>query len=174
MAILSSLFGAQQQQPAVGAQPKTTTEIPTELKPYNTDILSKAKPLYNKRVEEGFKPYEGPTIAQFTPEQEATFAGIAGLQGQVAPKFAEAEQLTRDAAAQITGAQLQADQQAAQTAAYEPYGRLSQYGTGITGLAGGMAPMQYQAPQAQSPWASALSTALGIGGLYGQIYNKRV
>ena len=74
----------------------------------------------------------------------------------------------------ITGAQLQADQQAAQTAAYEPYGRLSQYGTGITGLAGGMAPMQYQAPQAQSPWASALSTALGIGGLYGQIYNKRV
>ncbi len=74
----------------------------------------------------------------------------------------------------LTQAQLGAQQQAAQTAAYEPYGRLSQYGTGITGLAGGMAPMQYQAPQAQSPWASALSTALGIGGLYGQIYNKRV
>ena len=73
----------------------------------------------------------------------------------------------------VTQAQLQADQQAAQTAAYEPYGRLSQYGTGITGLAGGMAPMQYQAPQQQSPWASALSTALGIGGLYGQIYNPR-
>ena len=50
----------------------------------------------------------------------------------------------------VTQAQLQADQQAAQTAAYEPYGRLSQYGTGITGLAGGMAPMQYQAPQAQA------------------------
>ena len=107
MAILSSLFGPQQQQPAVGAQPITTTEIPTELKPYYTDILSKAQALYNKRVEEGFKPYEGPTVAQFTPEQEATFAGIAGLQGQVAPKFAEAEDLTRQAAAQITGEQLQ-------------------------------------------------------------------
>ena len=107
MAILSSLFGASQQQPAVGAQPITTTEIPTELKPYYTDILGKAQALYNKRVEEGFKPYEGPTIAQFTPEQQATFTGIAGLQGQVAPKFAEAEQLTKDAAAQITGAQLQ-------------------------------------------------------------------
>jgi hypothetical protein len=107
MAILSSLFGASQQQPAVGAQPITTTEIPTELKPYYTDILGKAQALYNKRVEEGFKPYEGPTIAEFTPEQQATFTGIAGLQGQVAPKFAEAEQLTRDAAAQITGAQLQ-------------------------------------------------------------------
>ena len=68
---------------------------------------------------------------------------------------------------------LQAQQQAAQTAAYEPYGRLSQYGTGITGLAGGMAPMQYQAPQAQDPWASALGTALGVGGLYSQMFGKR-
>ena len=67
---------------------------------------------------------------------------------------------------------LQAQQQAAQTAAYEPYGRLSQYGTGITGLAGGMAPMQYQAPQAQDPWASALGTALGVGGLYSQMFRK--
>ena len=66
----------------------------------------------------------------------------------------------------ITQAQLGADQQAAQTAAYEPYGRLSQYGSGITGLAGGMAQMQYQDPAPQSPWASALGTALGIGGLY--------
>jgi len=108
MAILSSLFGSPgQQQPAVGAQPISTTEIPKQLAPYYEDILSKAQALYNKRVEEGFKPYEGPTIAQFTPEQEATFAGIAGLQGQVAPKFAEAEQLTRDAAARITGEQLQ-------------------------------------------------------------------
>jgi hypothetical protein len=73
----------------------------------------------------------------------------------------------------LTQAQLGAQQQAAQAAAYEPYGRLSQYGTGITGLAGGMAPMQYQAPQAQDPWASALGTALGVGGLYGQIFNKR-
>tara|TARA_R110002110_G_scaffold7925_3_gene39868 strand:+ start:199 stop:1026 length:828 start_codon:yes stop_codon:yes gene_type:complete len=70
----------------------------------------------------------------------------------------------------LNQAQLQAQQQAAQTAAYEPYGRLSQYGTGITGLAGGMAPMQYQAPQAQDPFASALGTALGVGGLYGKIF----
>ena len=108
MAILSSLFGTTgQQQPAVPGQAITTSEIPKQLAPYYEDILSKAQALYNKRVEEGFKPYEGPTIAQFTPEQEATFAGIAGLQGQVAPKFAEAEDLTRQAAAQITGEQLQ-------------------------------------------------------------------
>ena len=34
---------------------------------------------------------------------------------------------------------LSADQQQAQTGAYEPYGRLSQYGNALTGLAGGVA-----------------------------------
>ena len=70
----------------------------------------------------------------------------------------------------ITQAGLTADQQAAQTAAYEPYGRLSQYGQGITGLAGGVAGMQYQDPAPQNPWASALGSALGVGGLFGKIY----
>ena len=70
----------------------------------------------------------------------------------------------------ITQAGLSADQQAAQTAAYEPYGRLSQYGQGITGLAGGVAGMQYNEPQQSSPWAQALGSAMGVGGLFGKIY----
>jgi len=69
-----------------------------------------------------------------------------------------------------TQANLTANQQAAQTAAYEPYGRLNQYGQGITGLAGGVASMQYQQPQQTNPWASALGTALGVGGMFGKIY----
>ena len=68
---------------------------------------------------------------------------------------------------------LGADQQAAQTAAYEPYGRLSQYGNTLTGLAGGVSGQQYAEPQQVSPFSTALSTALGVGGLYGQIFNKR-
>ena len=67
-------------------------------------------------------------------------------------------------------ANLTANQQAAQTAAYEPYGRLSQYGQGITGLAGGVQGMQYQAPPPANPWASAIGTAMGVGGLFGKIY----
>jgi hypothetical protein len=65
---------------------------------------------------------------------------------------------------------LGADQQAAQTAAYEPYGRLSQYGSALTGLGGGVAAPQYAQPQASNPFATALSSALGIGGLYGKIF----
>ena len=65
---------------------------------------------------------------------------------------------------------LGADQQAAQTAAYEPYGRLSQYGNTLTGLAGGVSGQQYAEPQAASPFSTALSTALGVGGLYGKIF----
>jgi len=57
-----------------------------------------------------------------------------------------------------------------QASAYEPYGRLSQYGQGLTGLAGGVAAGQYNQPQAAGPWQSALSNAIGIGGLFGKIY----
>jgi len=70
-------------------------------------------------------------------------------------------------------ARLTAQQQAAQTAAYEPYGRLGQYGAGITGLTGGVAAAQYAQPQQQTPGASALSTALGVGGLYQKIFHPQ-
>jgi len=69
-------------------------------------------------------------------------------------------------------ARLSAEQQMQQTSAYEPYGRLGQWGQGITGLAGGVAGMQYNQPQAAGPWQTALSNAIGIGGLYGQIFGK--
>jgi len=63
---------------------------------------------------------------------------------------------------------LTADQQAAQTAAFEPFTRLDRFGAGITGLAGGVGGPQFQAPAAPSPFSTALSTALGIGGLFGK------
>ena len=65
---------------------------------------------------------------------------------------------------------LSADQQAAQTAAYEPYGRLSQYGAGLTGLSGGVQSQPYAQPAPVSPMSQAIGTALGVGGLYGKIF----
>ena len=70
-------------------------------------------------------------------------------------------------------ARLTADQQAAQSRAYEPYGRLSSYGQGITGLTGGVAAAQYAQPQQASPMSSALSTALGVGGLYQKMFHPQ-
>ena len=65
---------------------------------------------------------------------------------------------------------LSADQQQAQTGAYEPYGRLAQYGNALTGLAGGVAGGQYSQPSQSSPFQTALGTAMGLGGLYGKIF----
>ena len=70
-------------------------------------------------------------------------------------------------------ARLTAEQQMKQAQAYEPYGRLSAWGQGLTGLTGGVAAAQYQQPQQQSPWSSALSTALGVGGLYQKMFNPQ-
>jgi len=70
-------------------------------------------------------------------------------------------------------AQLTADQQQAQTGAYESYGRLGQYGNALTGLAGGVAGQQYQQDQASDPYATALAGATGVAGLFGQIYGGR-
>jgi len=71
----------------------------------------------------------------------------------------------------MTQANLSADAQAAQTGAYEPYGRLSQYGNTLTGLAGGVAGSQYQEPGQTSPFQTALGTATGLAGLFGKIYS---
>ena len=68
---------------------------------------------------------------------------------------------------------LNADQQQAQTGAYESYGRLGQYGNALTGLAGGVAGQQYQDQQQSDPYASALAGATGVAGLFGQIYGGR-
>jgi|TARA_R110000824_G_scaffold139_6_gene513 hypothetical protein len=70
----------------------------------------------------------------------------------------------------LSQAQLGADQQMHQTAAYEPFGRLQDYGNVLTGLQGGVAGQQYQQPGQSNPWQTAMGTALGLGGLYGKIF----
>jgi hypothetical protein len=71
---------------------------------------------------------------------------------------------------QQSQANLTANQQAAKTAAYEPYGRLNQYGQGLTGLAGGVASSYADPAPVQSPLSQAMSTALGVGGIYSRLY----
>ena len=106
MAFLSSLFqtGAPVQQ--VAGPMVATQKLPEELAPYYKDILGKAQALYKEKTAEGYKPYTGPTIAEFSPEQQQAFTGISGLVGQQKPLFDEAMGMTRGAAAPITGEQI--------------------------------------------------------------------
>ena len=107
MSILSSILGIGGNQPQPVAGPALATQkIPEELAPYYKDILGKAQALYKEKTAEGFQPYQGPTIAQFTPEQEQAFTGLAGLTGQQAPVFQEAMDMTRAAAAPMTAEQV--------------------------------------------------------------------
>ena len=64
---------------------------------------------------------------------------------------------------------LDQQREANRMAAYEPWERLQAYGTGITGIVGGM-PGQYQWSNVPNP--TPLQTALGIGATAGGIYGN--
>jgi len=106
--------------------------------------------------------------------------GIAGLQSKLG---GGAQQL---ATQQISGlgtlgagqqaqsqAVLDAQRQATQTAAYEPYQRLGTYGAGVASLISGY-PAQYgqQSVPSASPLQSALGMGVGLAGLYGGLTGK--
>ena len=150
-----------------------------QLGQYDADTLANRTGLQAQLLAQGYGQAQQGAQQAFM-NQQAIAQGQLGLgQAQMGLSNFERAGLGADVGAQgslgslrqgLTQAQLQAEQQKHQTAAYEPYGRLSQYGTGITGLAGGVAPMQYQQQQQSDPWATALGTALGIGGLYTKGY----
>ena len=71
---------------------------------------------------------------------------------------------------QLSQANLTANQQAAKTAAYEPYGRLNQYGQGLTGLAGGVASSYADPAPVQSPLSQAIAGATGVGSIFARLY----
>ena len=146
---------------------------------YQSDVLGDRAALQAQLLSQGFGQAQQAADRAFT--QGGQLAGLqSGLAGQQygLSNFAR-QYMGQDVSALGSlgalrqgqnQAMLTADQQAAQTAAYEPYGRLSQYGNTLTGLAGGVAGQQYAEPAAPSPYSTALTTALGVGGLYGKIF----
>ena len=124
---------------------------------------------------------QGFTQAQQARQQDyANQLGIAGLQSKLG---GGAQQL---ASQQISGlgtlgagqqaqsqAVLDAQRQATQTAAYEPYQRLGTYGAGVASLISGY-PAQYgqQSVPSASPLQSALGIGTGLAGIYGGLTGK--
>ena len=70
--------------------------IPDELKPFITDILEKSKAIQERRQSEGYVPFQGPRLADFTEEQLTAFEGIKGLQGAGQPFYDRATTLTEE------------------------------------------------------------------------------
>jgi hypothetical protein len=150
-----------------------------QLGQYQSDRLGDRAALQAQLLAQGFG--QAQNLAQQNFTNQGTLAGLqSGLAGQQygLSNFAR-QSMGQDVSAlgslgALRQAQQQAlltaDQQAAQTGAYEPYGRLGQYGNTLTGLAGGVSGQQYAEPTAPSPYTTALSTALGVGGLYGKIF----
>ena len=140
---------------------------------YNADTLANRAGIRAGLLQQGF--------GQAQNQRQQAFQNQAQLaQGQFGLSNFQRAGMGQDIAAMgqmgasqqaFEQAKLNRDAQAAQMQAYEPYGRLGQYAQGITGLAGGMAGPQYQEQPQADPWGSALSTAMGLGGLYGKIFN---
>lgn len=98
MGFLSSLFGYED-------KPATTTRVatvPPELKPYVEEVLTDTQALYKQRMEEGYTPYTGDTLAGLTPEQIASQEGLKSLVGTQVPFQQEALGTFRQGAERFT------------------------------------------------------------------------
>jgi hypothetical protein len=108
MSILSSLLSLGQSKP-VQQIPQTVTEpkIAEEVAPFIKDILGKGQALYKQRMEEGFVPFEGKTLADVTADQLAAQEGLRGLVGTQAGGLQEARDLVRRQTQEATAETLQ-------------------------------------------------------------------
>ena len=103
MGILSSLLGYGEGPPTpTGGTVVQTTELAKEIAPFMQDLLKKGQALYKARTDEGYKPFEGQTLAELTPEQQQAMAGLTSLVGTTAPAFEEARGLARGVADKLT------------------------------------------------------------------------
>jgi hypothetical protein len=104
MAVLSSLFNIGTQYPSAPPQGTmvSSQKLAEEISPFYKDLLAKSQALYNQQTEEGYTPYTAPTMAQFSPEQQQSFAGIQGLVGSQKPVYDEGMALTRGTTRRFT------------------------------------------------------------------------
>lgn len=103
-----SIFGGA---PKVQSQGTTTTtstpSLPSEIAPFAKEALGEAQRLYQMRGEEGYVPYTGQQLADFTPEQLKAFQGISSLIGTGQQYFDPAARLAASSAIAPTSESVQ-------------------------------------------------------------------
>ena len=97
----SSLFGMGRK-PAYQNVVQTTKLDPT-IQPFVQKALDEAEGIFDTEMTAGYQPYQGQTIADFTPEQMRAMEGLAGLVGTGKPLQDEALALARGQKEKFTG-----------------------------------------------------------------------
>ena len=77
---------------------KQQSTFPEELQPFIKDIFGKGQAIQEKRETDGYTPFTGPRLSDFTPDQQAAFEGIRGLVGASDPYFGRSEELVESSA----------------------------------------------------------------------------
>tara|TARA_R100000808_G_scaffold14797_2_gene34732 strand:+ start:3591 stop:5588 length:1998 start_codon:yes stop_codon:yes gene_type:complete len=95
-------FGGGSKSPPATQTVKQEASIPPELRPFVTDILEQAQALNKKRTSEGYVPFQGPRLADFTQDQQVAFQGVRDTVGASDPYFTRASQLTESSSAAPT------------------------------------------------------------------------
>ena len=95
-------FGGGSKSPPATQTVKQEASIPPELRPFVTDILEQAQAINKKRTSEGYVPFQGPRLADFTQDQQVAFQGVRDTVGASDPYFTRASQLTESSSAAPT------------------------------------------------------------------------
>ena len=93
--IFSSLLGIGESSPRVAPTGTVVTEekLATEIAPFYKDLLAKSQALHDARLEEGFQPFQGQTVASLNADEIAAREGIRGLVGSQQADYDEARRL---------------------------------------------------------------------------------
>ena len=93
--IFSSILGMGESAPRVAPTGTVVTEegLATEIAPFYKDLLEKSQALHDSRLEAGYQPYQGQTVADLTQDELTAREGIRGLVGSQQADYDEARRL---------------------------------------------------------------------------------
>ena len=93
--IFSSLLGVGSAAPRVATSGSVVTDeaLAGEIAPFYKDLLEKSQALHDSRLDEGYQPYQGQTVADLTQDEITAREGIRGLVGSQQADFDEARRL---------------------------------------------------------------------------------
>lgn len=93
--IFSSVLGIGESAPRVAPTGTVITEegLSAEIAPFYKDLLEKSQALHDSRIEAGYQPYQGQTVADLTQDELTAREGIRGLVGSQQADYDEARRL---------------------------------------------------------------------------------